>query len=216
MAEEKDNTVAADTKVKQEQLPEGVVLRDHVYDGIQEYDQRLPNWWLFTLYIMIVFFIGYWVAYYQFGWVKSDVERLNEAMAVVKAAQQKELEKVIANLDDEALWEMSQDPEIVAKGEETFQTICFVCHGKDLSATLGGVKLPGEPLNDAGWKYGGGKPMGIFGTVMKGSPPPKEGEPPGGMVPYETQLGAQKVVEVVAYILNHHEAKSDGTAKPKE
>jgi len=210
MADNKDNTAETASKVKEEQLPAGVVLRDHVYDGIQEYDQRLPNWWLFTLYIMIVFFVGYWVAYYQFGWIKSDVERLDEAMAVVRAAQKAELDKVVANLDDDALWKMSQDPAMVSAGEKTFQTVCFACHGKDLSATMGGAKLPGEPLDDAIWKYGEGMPMGVFNTVMKGSPDVTK-----GMVAFEGQLGAKGVVEVVAYILSHHEAKAGGSAKPK-
>ncbi len=210
MAEEKDNTAETKTKVELEQLPEGVILRDHVYDGIREYDQRLPNWWLFTLYIMIVFFIGYWVAYYQFGWIKSDVERLDEGMAVVKAAQVRELEKVAENLDDTALWKMSQDTAVVAAGEKTFQTVCFACHGKDLSATMAGNKLPGEPLNDAIWKYGEGTPMGIYNIVMKGSPDITK-----GMVAFEGQLGAKGVVETVAYILSYHEPKSDGSAQPK-
>ena len=49
-------------------------LRDHVYDGIQEYDQKLPNWWLFTLYIGIVWFVGHWLCYYQLGFGSSRNE----------------------------------------------------------------------------------------------------------------------------------------------
>ncbi|HBR93916.1 MAG TPA: hypothetical protein DEA90_07095, partial [Opitutae bacterium] len=47
--------------VKQEDLPEGVILRDHVVDGIQEYDQRLPFWWLCILFGVIAFSIVYWL-----------------------------------------------------------------------------------------------------------------------------------------------------------
>ena len=34
-----------------------VVLRPHEYDGIQEYDQKLPNWWLVIFYGSIALFV---------------------------------------------------------------------------------------------------------------------------------------------------------------
>jgi cytochrome c oxidase cbb3-type subunit 3 len=173
----------------------GPKLREHVYDGIQEYDQKLPNWWLFTWYITIVFFVLFWLSYYQFHVGDSDVERVEKDLAVVTAARDKEL----ASVDDDKLWAMSKDPAIVAAGKATYDTTCIACHAPDLSAHLGGAKLPGLPLNDTEWKHGS-KPTQLLGIVRKGAPDLTKGMPP-----WEPQLGIKRVIEVVAFILSHHD-----------
>ncbi len=172
----------------------GPVLRDHVYDGIQEYDQKLPNWWLFTWYITIVWFVLAWVAYYQLRIGDSDTGKVDKALAHIQSVQLKELEKIT----DDKLWEMSQDPKIVAEGATTFASTCVACHAPDLSAKIAGTKLPGLPLNDTEWKHGG-NPLQILNTVRKGAPDLTKGMPP-----WEPQLGLNRVVQVVAFVLNKH------------
>ena len=71
--------------------PGEVVLREHEYDGIQEYDQKLPNWWLFTLYTAIIFFIVAWVIYYQTSLVKTDQQTVTSAISAIQE-EKKELE----------------------------------------------------------------------------------------------------------------------------
>lgn len=172
----------------------GPVLREHVYDGIQEYDQKLPNWWLFTWYITIVWFVIAWVAYYQLGRGDSDVETIEKAVAAVEEHRNKEL----AALDDDKLWAMSLDPKVVDAGKATYSTTCVACHAPDLSAHLAGAKLPGLPLNDTEWKHGA-SPTQILKIVRKGAPDLTKGMPP-----WEPQLGIQRVVEVTAFLLSHH------------
>lgn len=183
----------------------GPVLREHTYDGIQEYDQKLPNWWLFTWYITMVWFVIAWVAYYQLSLGESGEAQVDKALANIKAIQLKELEK----LTDDKLWAMSQDEKIVGAGAATFATTCVACHGTDLSATIMSaapdnpnvkvkVKLPGQPLNDTEWKHGG-NPLQILNTVRKGAPDVTKGMPA-----WEPQLGLNRVVEVVAFVLSKH------------
>ena len=62
---------------------DSITLREHTFDGIEEYDQKLPNWWLFTLYITIVWFVFAWVAYYQLGFFPSDYERVDGQIAKI-------------------------------------------------------------------------------------------------------------------------------------
>jgi cytochrome c oxidase cbb3-type subunit 3 len=169
-------------------------LREHVYDGIQEYDQKLPNWWLFTWYITMVWFVIGWIAYYQLGVGKTDQEIVDEQMAVIEAHRARELESI----DDDKLWAMSRDREIVERGRATYMVTCIACHGADLSATLAGAKLPGRPLNDSEWKHGG-NPTQVLNIINKGAPDLTK-----GMAAWEA-LGIEKVTELTAFIMSHHQ-----------
>jgi len=174
-----------------------IELRDHTYDGIEEYDQKLPNWWLFTLYITMVWFVIAWVAYYQLPLgMPSDHERVETAMAKIEAKKQAELEKMLASLDNDSLRNMSLEESHVSAGKAIYESKCAACHGADLSATLAGVPLPGVPLNDEEWKYGS-EPLEIMNIVTNGSPDVTK-----GMIAWSAQLSPSEIAQVVSYVLS--------------
>lgn len=174
-----------------------ITIREHVYDGIQEYDQKLPNWWLFTLYITMVIFVIAWFVYYQTPLrTLTDQERLDADIAEIEGKKKTELEGMLATLNDESLQAMSTNAEHAAAGKAIFETKCAACHGLALDAKLAGVSLPGLPLNDTEWKYGG-KPLEIMKTISDGSPDVTK-----GMIAWKTQLGPSEIAKVVAYILS--------------
>ncbi|MEM9017135.1 MAG: cbb3-type cytochrome c oxidase N-terminal domain-containing protein [Verrucomicrobiota bacterium] len=181
-----------------DELPEGVTLRDHTFDGIEEYDQKLPNWWLFTLYITIIYFVIAWVVYYQLPTkVPNDYEKLNAAIAMIDAKKEEQLNEMMASISNESLQEMSLEMEHTTAGKAIFDAKCAACHGMDLSATLNGIKLPGVALNDEEWLYGS-DPLQIMEIVTNGSPDVTK-----GMIAWQAQLSPSEIAQVVSYILSN-------------
>ncbi|MEN9992210.1 MAG: hypothetical protein RLZZ224_1912 [Verrucomicrobiota bacterium] len=182
-----------------------VILREHEFDGIQEYDQKLPNWWLFTFYGAIVWFVVYWFLYYQAHHFRSDHDRIVAEMTEIHEKKNQELETTLASLTDDVLAnQWAKDPAIVAAGEATYTANCVACHGADLSAVMvaGEMKipLPGRALNDGVWEYGG-KPMDIFKLINQGSPADANGLNGAKMQAWGQMLSPKQVAEVTAYII---------------
>lgn len=171
-----------------EELPEGVILRDHVVDGIYEYDQRLPRWWLCILFGVIAFSCVYWLVLDQKKYVGQEKESLDLRLAAIEA---KRLASSIDVTDNELFWKMSSNPDFVAAGKSTFEANCVACHGAELQ---GGV---GFNLVDDEWVHGAA-PSSIYVTIDKGVVNK-------GMQAWGSQLGQKRITEVVAYILSKND-----------
>lgn len=156
----------------------------HVFDGIEEMDNRLPNWWLATLWGAIIFAFGYWFYYHPGHMGPSAQERYQGAMA----EHQKLLESHKPKSTDDVLLALAKDPAAIAAGAEVFKTNCAACHGPE------GQGLVGPNLTDKYWLHGG-KPLQIQGTVSKGFVEK-------GMPAWEPVLGADRVQKVAAFVLS--------------
>ena len=81
------------------------ILREHEFDGIQEFDQKLPNWWLFTFYGGVAWFVAYWVIYYYTGSFRTDQEKIVSEVVALQEKKDSELAQTLAALDDKTLVE---------------------------------------------------------------------------------------------------------------
>ena len=172
----------------------GIKLRPHTYDGIQEYDQRLPNWWLYTLYGAIAFSIVFWFAYMIARVMPSDAARVEAEMARLAAIR---LASSIDVTNDALFWDMSRNPVFIDAGKQTFTSLCVACHLASLKGKGENPAAVGPNLVDQAWIHGG-TPKEIYATVSKGVLAK-------GMPAWEPVLGQKKSAEVVAYLLSHHQ-----------
>ena len=162
-------------------------VKEHTFDGIQEYDKKLPNWWLWTLYLAIIFSVFYWAWTFHSGLKLSAQERLEVGLAALTEATSDDESRVLTDGD---LWAMSQNGRIIAEGQKIYASTCASCHGANLE---GGIGLS---LADSEWKNGG-EPSDLINVVMYGVL--ENGMPAWGSV-----LGERRVQEVVAFVLSKH------------
>ncbi len=175
---------------KQNQKPDEPKLRPHAYDGITEYDQRLPNWWLYTLYGTIIFSVIYWFFYHQSNASMSDVEKLEVAMMEIQATK---LANSIDVSNDDLFYEMAENATFVSSGESIYNQYCMVCHGPNLE----GITGLGLNLVDAEWVHGG-EPSKIYQTIY-------DGVLDKGMQAWGPIIGQKSITEVTAFILSKKE-----------
>jgi len=161
-------------------------ILDHEYDGIREYDNRLPNWWLYTLYGSIVFGVCYWFFFHTIGAGQLPPERYQTSVAEAAKAQLAGMGD--QELTNESLGLMATIPDQVSQGRRVFDQFCVVCHGQS------GEGVVGPNLTDGVWLHGA-KPLDIYNTVTNGVPEK-------GMVAWGNQLGPARVSSVVAYVLS--------------
>lgn len=133
----------------------------HSWDGIEEFDNPMPRWWLWTFYACIVWAIGYTIAYPAWPMIKSATPGIlgyatrtefeNDNIALEKANQA--INDTLASVE---LTEISTNKELNTyaknKGAAVFRTWCAQCHGSGAA----GVQANGYPnLLDNDWLWGG-------------------------------------------------------------
>lgn len=151
-------------------------------DGIDEYDNPLPDWWIGLFWITLVWAIGYGI-HYHFIAERSQVKALAAEMA---AADVRWPASAITEV------EFAMTAEAISAGEGIYMTQCIACHG---AALEGGI---GPALNDEEWIHGSSVEEVIM-TV-------REGVLQVGMPAWGPILGPEGVNQVTAYILSQYTA----------
>ena len=179
----------------------------HSWDGIEEYDNPLPRWWLWTFYATIIWGLAYVVTYpaiplltgstkgvigttYRDN-VAAEIQRVNDANAPVQA-----------KLVQTPLDQIAADPELANytanAGGAIFRTWCAQCHGSGAGGN------PGYPtLLDNDWLWGGTLDE-IHTTIQHGIRDPKDGDTRFSEMPKfgaDGLLDNAQISQVVNYVL---------------
>lgn len=119
-------------------------LTDHSYDGIQEYDNPMPGWWVW-LFVGTVVFSMLYLLYFESGMPGRTIQDEYDA-ASAASFEQKFSEIGQLTGDRATLVKYMNDKKWLAVGRVTYKTNCVSCHGANGE---GGI---GPNLTDDNWK----------------------------------------------------------------
>jgi cytochrome c oxidase cbb3-type subunit 3 len=141
--------------------PAEVPTTGHEWDGIREYDNPMPRWWVWVFYATIIWGVGYVIAYPAWPLINGATRGLlgqntrADVVAEIKAFDDANA-AIKASLVEADLATIGNDPALVSfaqgAGAAVFKTNCAQCHG----AGAAGVQSLGYPnLLDDDWLWGG-------------------------------------------------------------
>lgn len=159
----------------------------HSYDGIQEYNNPLPKWWLNMFNICLVFSVVYLILYPGMGKFKGILGWTQQGQHAEEVEYaRKTYAPLFAKYAATPIVELSKIKQATNMGKRIFVNTCFGCHGSDARGN------PGYPdLTDNDWLYGG-TAANIEQSIMSGR---------NGVMPsFEAALNAQQIDGLVQYV----------------
>jgi cytochrome c oxidase cbb3-type subunit 3 len=172
-----------------------VPMDGHEADGIKEFDNNLPRWWLYGFYFTIAFSVVYMIYYHVQG--SGYVMRDEYAQEIAEAEAKYNLSaKSGATGGDGAERKLAAftDAENLAAGKALYTgaNLCYTCHRED------GGGLVGPNLTDDYWIHGAS-----LEAIVKSI---ENGYPEKGMLPYgnNAKLSDKEVLQIASYVISLH------------
>ncbi len=147
-------------------------------DGIDEYDNPLPDWWLGLYWLTVVWALAYGI-HYHFVADRSAEKELAAEMAAAETRWPQQ------SADASAL---TFAADAVSAGESIYTINCVACHGAALEGSIG------PSLIDDEWIQGS-TPEDIVRTISNGVLDK-------GMLNWLPLLGPEGVNQVAAYVMS--------------
>ncbi|MDP2086877.1 MAG: cytochrome-c oxidase, cbb3-type subunit III [Gemmobacter sp.] len=190
---------------KSNRRPGEVETTGHEWDGIEEFNNPMPRWWLWTFYACIAWALVYSIAYPAWPMLTratqgvlgyNRIDELNKDIDRFAAMNG----PIRAQLVDAELTSIPGNPELVAfanqAGAAVFKTWCAQCHG----AGAAGVQASGYPnLLDDDWLWGGDIEA-IHTTISHGIRNGGDEARFSQMPAFADMLSAGEISQVVQYV----------------
>ncbi len=168
----------------------------HEYDGIKEFNNPLPRWWLICFWGSIAFALGYLALYPGLGkWQGLLGWTSHGELHAAEADYDKQFGPLYKSFAATPIPELAKNERAMKVAGRIFANNCALCHGSDARGAAG---FPN--LTDDDWLYGG-EPEKLVETLTHG----RNGQMPNWL----PTLGEQGVKEVVAYALSLSGRKVD-------
>ncbi|KPN64339.1 cytochrome c oxidase cbb3-type subunit 3 [Aliiroseovarius crassostreae] len=185
----------------------------HEWDGIQEFNNPLPRWWVWIFYITIVWGVWYTIAYPAWPLIKgATAGYLGYSTRGEVAAEIQRFDEMNASINAELaaadLTEIQPGTELYnyasQSGRATFATWCSQCHG---AGADGAVGYPN--LLDDDWLWGGDIEA-IHTTIQNGIRDVSNDDTRLNDMPaHEDLLEAEEITQVVDYVLSLSGGEAD-------
>lgn len=174
-------------------------MLDHDADGIREFDNDLPRWWLYGFYVTVVIGVLYMVNYHVLpepivghATIEAEYEADMSSAAAARSAPSVAAAGS-AGGDTGAAIALLTAPEDLGKGRAIFESQthpCAACHRQDLGGLIG------PDLTDDAWLHG----CSIDEVVEA----VRVGFPMQGMLPYGggPALSGEQLAQLASYVLS--------------